>query len=940
MRWRSIALIVLVIAAKASADGELCNLRIYRDGTAQNGTTHVLDGVKSVVPSSDGQHLYVTTIRERALSIYDVGESGALNNPRIYRNGITHILNEVWNIVFRPEPEDQDQDQDQYLYVPSFSSDSLSVYSVGDDGVLSNPRRYDHDGVIYYLYAPWDIVFSPNRKHLYLTSFYGNRLVAYCVNESGVPSNPRSYQHGEIQNGIIIPHELNGARNIALHSNGQHLYVTAFNGNALSVYDVDEDGALSNPRVYRHGEAQNDIIQELRGAESIALSSGDLHLYVTAFNGNALSVYDVDEDGALSNPRVYRHGETQNGTLIPHELNGARDIALSSGNQYLYVTAFNGNALSVYDVGEDGALSIVRVYRDGETQNGTSHELSGAQDIALSPNDLHLYVTAFEGNALSVYDVEVVTAPTISVVTTSAMQPTLSPTTSSVMNSGSNSIIHWPWWAKAIFGTGVSVTGFAALTAASCLIKKTWNVYKYPDGKPDFMQKVYQQLKRKNQRSTRRRSDHHPTALPMVAPRPRISLGLGSTINVEPTYVQPDSAEQNLPSYMEVMPLEAQTYEQPHIYETIDPITGAAQVNTAPTGQAQEYLESVASQVWVQTEIHQLHEQAPDELDGFELMAVSEEPWYANTNPDVTASAPVYTELNKPSARRALQCMEVQQSQQAGAGRTESGSLDCVGPGQSPTYFHAMVQLEGINPFSRLGKLKLNALAKGFDLVFKGMEAVDSYVYDFPHGHPKRTRVHTRHVAETLYGEHLITKELFNNRIGDMEDPIISFCNAMRNNVWHAFLVFRNSQTGEYNTLHIRQGSYYPEFMDKAATERYFHFEQKRIVGAISLTRLAELYGAKLDLNLLRDIFRQRLGSKEMRYRINNRNCMTFSMLAFWATNFDWAAFLQKVGLANLQSPYHILEALAGNPRNQPALHSQENNLLPDWLAELNQGDE
>jgi hypothetical protein len=313
---------------------------------------------------------------------------------------------------------------------------------------------------------------------------------------------------------------------------------------------------------------------------------------------------------------------------------------------------------------------------------------------------------------------------------------------------------------------------------------------------------------------------------------------------------------------------------------------------------------------------------------------VSEEPWYANTNPGAIASAPIYTELNKPSAKRALQCMEAQQSHQQGA-----DPLGCVGPGQNPTYFHAMVQLEGINPFSRLGKLKLEALAIGFDLVFRGMEAADSYVYvyDFEPDHPERTCVNTQHVAEVLYGEHLTTAELFDSRIGDMEDPIIGFCNATGNNVWHAFLVFRNRRTGEYNTLHIRQGSYYPEFMDKAATEIYFHLEQKRIVGAISLARLTEQYGARLDLNLLRDIFRQRLVDKKMCYRIRNQNCMTFSMLAFWATNFDWAAFLQKMGLANLQSPYHILKALAGNAKNHSAIHSQKNNLLPDWLAEFNQ---
>lgn len=324
-------------------------------------------------------------------------------------------------------------------------------------------------------------------------------------------------------------------------------------------------------------------------------------------------------------------------------------------------------------------------------------------------------------------------------------------------------------------------------------------------------------------------------------------------------------------------------------YDVVDPSTGATvqAYAIAPVPQPNPYEEPVShgyhhlSDVLIQQSdsapvtLEQLPEQEPDDLDGYELSVISEEPWYANTSPGVITSAPIYTELNKPSAKRFLQYME----------------------------------------------------------------AVDSYVYDFPPGHPKRTRVHSQHVAEVLYGEHLTTPELFDSRIGDMEDPIIGFCNAMGTNIWHAFLIFRNSRTGEYNTLHIRQGSYYPEFMDRVATERYFHFEQKRIVGAISLTRLTQAYGATLDLNLLREIFNRRLVNKGMCYRIQNQNCMTFSMLAFWATNFDWATFLEKMGLARLQSPFHIVRALEGCPVNHPALHSQENNLLPDWLAELNQNE-
>ena len=477
-------------------------------------------------------------------------------------------------------------------------------------------------------------------------------------------------------------------------------------------------------------------------------------------------------------------------------------------------------------------------------------------------------------------------------------------------------ISNWPWWGSALLGTGTSLTVIALLATTGCLLKKAW----------DFRHK-HDKLHIQKRTRTLFRNKPLPPIPPFFDPG-----GDSSAMQMTPAAT----------GFVQKLGVEPQAYEEPHIYDIVGPATGVTQVHSITIGQAETEFPGntldhrEACEPWPgPIKIHQLPEQAPDDLDGFELTVVPEEPWYASTHPGNIASAPVYTELNKPSAKRALQCLEAQPSQQPGA-----DPLGCVGPGQSPTYFLALVNLEGSDPFSRFGRIHLKVLGKGFDLVFRGMEAVDSYVYDFPPGHPKRTRVHKRRVAEVLYGEHLTTAERFDRRIGDMENPVISFCNAMGGNIWHAFLVFRNSKTGEYNTLHIRQGSYYPEFMDRTATERYFYYEQKKIVGAISLARLTELYGARLDLNLLRDIFKQRLGTKEACYRINNQNCMTFSMLAFWATDFDWATFLREMKLANLQSPYHILKALAGSSRNHPAIHSQENNLLPDWLAELNQNEE
>ena len=254
----------------------------------------------------------------------------------------------------------------------------------------------------------------------------------------------------------------------------------------------------------------------------------------------------------------------------------------------------------------------------------------------------------------------------------------------------------------------------------------------------------------------------------------------------------------------------------------------------------------------------------------------------------------------------------------------------------------SLVQLEGEMPFYRVSMMGWQLLSIGFDAVFRGMEAVDDYDYEpLPVLHPKRTRRHRAWVAEDLVGGHLVNKEMFDRFIGDMADPVIVCVNGFSDTILHAFLLFRNSKNNEYNALHIRQGSYYPEFMDKEQTHHYFTKDSKKVVAALSLTKLVSLYAdGRLDLKLLRQIFQSRMSIKEMRYCIQNQNCMTFSMLAFAATNFDLEGFLNRVGLNTLQSPYHIIQALAQSEKNRPALHTPEHpnpGLVPQWLMELNQ---
>ena len=182
-----------------------------------------------------------------------------------------------------------------------------------------------------------------------------------------------------------------------------------------------------------------------------------------------------------------------------------------------------------------------------------------------------------------------------------------------------------------------------------------------------------------------------------------------------------------------------------------------------------------------------------------------------------------------------------------------------------------LIELEGDKPLTATKKMPWTVLSTGFNVAFKVMEKLNSATYEqLPMNDPKRTRQNSQAVAEPLIGKHLTTEESFTEYIGDISDPIIVGCNSLMDKVLHAFLLFHNSKTGQYESFHIRQGSYFPEYMDKDETTSYFNNEKdkKRVVMAISLEKLAEIYKSKVNYKFLFNIYKVRFTRKDIKYNI------------------------------------------------------------------------
>ena len=117
---------------------------------------------------------------------------------------------------------------------------------------------------------------------------------------------------------------LSGAISVALSTDGNHAYVTAFSDDSVSWFDINAStGALTFGGLLRDGV---NGVDGLNGAEVVTISADGNHAYVTGKSDNALSWYERNAStGALSY-----------GGMLKDGVNGIN--SLGDGN-HAYVTA-------------------------------------------------------------------------------------------------------------------------------------------------------------------------------------------------------------------------------------------------------------------------------------------------------------------------------------------------------------------------------------------------------------------------------------------------------------------------------------------------------------------------------------------------------------------------------------------------------------------------
>ena len=185
---------------------------------------------------------------------------------------------------------------------------------------------------------------------------------------------------GRNPNGVLTfeaSADMGNLSEVATSQDGNLLYAVSAAADALLVID---------PNNLSLQQTLSGVANGLDGASDIALSSDDRFLYVTAQDGNTLTVFERD----LTTNTLSRVQILNNGADGVRGLNQPSDITLTADGQYVLVTGQESDAVSVFERDPDeGTLVFVQVLRDNI---GGAQGLRAPTAIASAPDNGFTFV--------------------------------------------------------------------------------------------------------------------------------------------------------------------------------------------------------------------------------------------------------------------------------------------------------------------------------------------------------------------------------------------------------------------------------------------------------------------------------------------------------------------------------------------------------------------
>ncbi|SOE20259.1 6-phosphogluconolactonase, cycloisomerase 2 family [Spirosomataceae bacterium TFI 002] len=358
----------------------------FIDGT---GGVNNLDGATGVAVSPDGKNVYVASVNDDALTVFDRNVlTGGLSFKQDFKDGTGEVnnLNGARGLAVSPDGKQ--------VYVVSSIDASLTVFDRdGLTGALSFKQDFkDAVGRVNNLRGAGGVAVSPDGKQVYVVSYTDDALTVF---DRDVLTGDLRFKEDFIDE-TRGANNLNGAIGVSVSPDGKQVYVVSELDHALTVFDRNVlTGGLSFKQDFKDGSGE---VNNLNGAGSVVVSPDGKQVYVVSVNDDALTVFDRDVGtGVLTFKEDFIDGigEVKN-------LNGLRSVAVSQDGKQVYVVSANDASLTVFerDAGT-GDLTFKEDFKDG---TGDVNNLNSARGVVVSPDGKNVYVVSLVDDALTVFD--------------------------------------------------------------------------------------------------------------------------------------------------------------------------------------------------------------------------------------------------------------------------------------------------------------------------------------------------------------------------------------------------------------------------------------------------------------------------------------------------------------------------------------------------------
>ena len=286
----------------------------------------------------------------------------------------------------------------EHAYVTSEALNAVLLFARNSfNGRLSLLDRYDSSkpGFTDGLFAgAIDVVVSPDGEHVYVAAREDDSVLVLNRNTA---TGQLAFVQNRTQNADNPG--LDGVRRLQLSADGGHVYAAGSDANAIAVFARNAvDGTLQFLEAEISGVDDEDddgpAVEAMTRPSGLTLSADGEQLYVASRFGDAVQVFNRDNDAASEDyGRLSFVTAYQNGLAGIVGLDGAFDIVASADNAQVYVTAEAEDALVLFDRNADGSLSQRTVFSQ---ELPDLPGLGGVQGLALAPDGLELFAAGLQ----------------------------------------------------------------------------------------------------------------------------------------------------------------------------------------------------------------------------------------------------------------------------------------------------------------------------------------------------------------------------------------------------------------------------------------------------------------------------------------------------------------------------------------------------------------